>query len=334
MIESKKIKEKPSFPEELQYRFWKDLDRLLLGIYCLTFLAVGAIIVIGALQPVKQGLSAEEALKIRKRYAKLVLNEEEKKPELKEEAKPDPEKIEPEKPKAEVEKTESRPENTEQREERKKETAEERAKQRDKVAEELDRSGLFAELSASDDGSGNGVIDDVLAQASARDLSNAKLSGVDFGKRPTTDDLKKERRGERVAATGLGAQNIEKAEIKKINSTGDVQLASPESLEGEGKADLNRSPESIRKVIEKIQTNIKLQFEKYLKQEPDLAGQVDVDFTIKADGTVLDARIIRSTLKHAAFERRLVSMIARLHFPPASGDIRITYPFVFTSSKS
>ena len=69
-----------------------------------------------------------------------------------------------------------------------------------------------------------------------------------------------------------------------------------------------------------------------MRQDPDLSGKVEVDFTIEADGTVSEVQISSSTLGHSSFERRLLSMIKRLKFAPATSKIQITYPFVFAAS--
>jgi len=215
---------------------------------------------------------------------------------------------------------------------RKKETAVTRAKVREQLKQDIDQSGLFAELTALGD-EGDEYIDDVLAQGNEVDLGDIDLESADFTRKPTASTEKRGRMGEKVKSGGLGKQVIKKAEVKKVKVVAEVKFSKPEKITGAAAGETSRSAKSIEKVINRIHNKIKLQFEKYLRQDPNLSGKVEVDFTILANGKVIDVQISKSTLKHSAFERRLMSMIKRLKFAEATSSIQITYPFVFAASQ-
>ncbi len=319
------------FPKELRYNLIQRVDKKIALPFVLSFLVLGGIVFGLSFVEPKRELTEKDVLKIKQRYAKLDLNkpkEEVKKPEPVKKQEIIPEKPKP-KPKIDREN-----ETKEERQARKEETKKERAQVREDIKKNIEESGLFAELTAMGDG-GDNAIDDVIAKGEAPDLADIDLNSSGFTAKPgRKSTAPRERKGERVESQGLGRQKLQKAEVKRIIVEANVEMARPEKIEGAGANDANRTAKSIESVIAKIQSQIKMQFEKYLRQDPNLGGKVEVEFTINADGTVASVQVAKSTLNHSAFERRLLSMIKRLKFPPASDKIDITYPFVFSASKS
>ncbi|MCC6998848.1 MAG: AgmX/PglI C-terminal domain-containing protein [Deltaproteobacteria bacterium] len=83
---------------------------------------------------------------------------------------------------------------------------------------------------------------------------------------------------------------------------------------------------SIQKVFRAGAPGFRFCFEKALKQQPNLAGRVDVNITIEADGTVsqADAKGLTPELEQCMVERA-----RKLRFPPGSSSIKVHFPFIF-----
>lgn len=318
------------FPRDLQNSPLDHLNPKFFGLYIALLFLIGGGLVGLSMIKVDHELSQKEILKIKQRYAQLEL-----KPKTEEVEKKKEETAEQVKKKEEVkEKPQPKtPEEAQQaREARREETSASRAQVREALREQISNQGLFAELTALGEEGGDGeVIDQILNKSQAPSIGEINLSSSNYTPRPSQAEVPRERRGERIAGAGIQEQKIEKATINTVKVNAELQLASKENIQGaSGSA---RSAEVIQSTIAKIQGNIKLQFEKYLRQDPNLSGKVEVEFLIKADGSVTDVQVVRSTLNQASFERRLVSLIERVNFGPADSDVKITFPFVFSSSK-
>jgi len=317
-----------SFPKDLRYDLANRIDKKVWIAYAIVFLIVGSFLLgVSYIKPSKE-LTENDVLEIKKRFAKLELNKPKKEEPKKEEEQGKKEKKE-EKEKPKIDR---KNESKEEKQERKKETEESRAQVREQLKKDIDMSGLFAELTALGD-EGDEVIDEIFEQGDEVDLGDIDLDNASFSSKPSSSPQKRNRKGTQVKSEGLGKQVITRAEAKKVKVSAEVKLSKPKKITGAASGDESRSANSIEKVIRRIQNKIKLQFEKYLRQDPNLSGKVEVEFTILADGNVTNVQIASSTLKHSAFERRLISMIKRLKFATASAKIQITYPFIFAASR-
>lgn len=81
---------------------------------------------------------------------------------------------------------------------------------------------------------------------------------------------------------------------------------------------------------------VKLCYEKELARNPTLAGRIEVQFTISAQGKVIAAVLVKSTMNHPVVESCVVAAVRRWEFPrPIGGGIVIvSYPFNFSSEAS
>ncbi len=71
-------------------------------------------------------------------------------------------------------------------------------------------------------------------------------------------------------------------------------------------------------------------FERRLRDIPDLAGRVFVQFTIGVDGAVGDVKLLENTTNDRPFADCLVSHVERLRFPPPKGgEVTFVFPFIF-----
>jgi len=83
---------------------------------------------------------------------------------------------------------------------------------------------------------------------------------------------------------------------------------------------------TIQKVFRAGAAGFRFCFEKALQQQPNLAGRVDVNITIEADGTVsaADAKGLTPEV-----EQCMVEKTRELRFPPSTSRISVRYPFNF-----
>jgi TonB family protein len=78
--------------------------------------------------------------------------------------------------------------------------------------------------------------------------------------------------------------------------------------------------------------DVKICYDAALKQKNDIAGTINVDFTVGPEGKVLDAKVHDSTIKVPALETCLVAKAKTWPFPKPEGvgNFAFTYPFVLT----
>lgn len=110
-----------------------------------------------------------------------------------------------------------------------------------------------------------------------------------------------------------------------------VDLVKPSKMTGSKEALGQRTEQSIWNVVSARQGRIKYLYEKYLKRNPNLRGKVTIEFTIAANGFVMEARIIESTINNPDLEGELLALVRRLKFDPIpSGNVTTVFPFVFS----
>ena len=79
---------------------------------------------------------------------------------------------------------------------------------------------------------------------------------------------------------------------------------------------------------------VKACYERGLKQNPDMGGRVEIEFTIGALGTVTKASIASSDLDNPTVEACIKTAAKAWSFAkPKSGDsVTVQYPFIFRST--
>ncbi len=91
--------------------------------------------------------------------------------------------------------------------------------------------------------------------------------------------------------------------------------------------------EIVRRIVQRHINEVRFCYEKELMRKPDLAGEVDVAFTIAADGQVAAAVVKRSTLGDDATATCIAGAVRRWEFPkPQGGIVVVTYPFVLKAA--
>jgi TonB family protein len=92
-------------------------------------------------------------------------------------------------------------------------------------------------------------------------------------------------------------------------------------------------PELVRRVVRSRQDEVRACYVDRLAARPSPAARVVVEWTIDAEGTVVNPRIASSTIDDAEVDRCITEVIQSLQFQPrfegSGGTARIRYPFLF-----
>ncbi len=96
----------------------------------------------------------------------------------------------------------------------------------------------------------------------------------------------------------------------------------------------NNNKDQIKDVVAQHATETRACYEKELAQKPNLAGRLNLHFTIDAEGKVSEAKISETTLNDANVEACIVDLVKTWQFPKSKeGQTVVDYPFNFSSAK-
>lgn len=94
-----------------------------------------------------------------------------------------------------------------------------------------------------------------------------------------------------------------------------------------------RNADEIERVFQQNKGAIFSIYNRALRKNPSLAGQVVIELTIAANGSITAARIVSSELGDESLERKLLLKIKRFKFASANvPEITVTYPIDFLPS--
>jgi TonB family protein len=118
----------------------------------------------------------------------------------------------------------------------------------------------------------------------------------------------------------------------KIESDEQIAKASSAKKQASGKSN-TRSADQIERVFQQNKSSIFNLYQRALRKNPMLAGQVVVELTIAPDGRVTAVEILSSELGDEDLERKLALRIKRFEFPGGNvAEIKVTYPIDFLPS--
>ena len=127
----------------------------------------------------------------------------------------------------------------------------------------------------------------------------------------------------------LGAKkNIPgKSVVLKANESKKTSVVSAGSSVGKAEMD----PEIVRRYIQTKMDQVRWCYQQEVQKNPDLAGQVKIEWIILATGKVTAVRVAESSLGNTAVEHCLASRVASWQFPSpkGGGSVKVAYPFVF-----
>ena len=120
----------------------------------------------------------------------------------------------------------------------------------------------------------------------------------------------------------------------KIEADGKkLAKASPSTSGTQNTASKIRSADEIERVFQQNKGGIFNLYNRALRKNPSLAGQVVVELTIAPDGSVTRVEILSSELGDEKLERKLVLKIKKFKFTNANfAEITVTYPIEFLPS--
>lgn len=258
------------------------------------------------------------------RLAKLILEKQKVKPPPKPEAPPPEKEKQPEK-KKEIEKPKV-----------KKEVPKEVKK--DSARDVAKNSGLIALSDELDDLREIFDADDVptlpqqtagseaVAIASASDLLSSSAQQSSGGIQ--TNTLNRELKTSELAQRQT-TQVESKLETNNKLAKAEITQNSQSQGSGQGK----RSADEIERVFQKNKGGIFNIYNRALRKNPSLAGQVVVQLTIAPGGEVIQVKILSSELGDESLERKLILKIKRFKFSKANvSKITVTYPIDFLPS--
>lgn len=160
-------------------------------------------------------------------------------------------------------------------------------------------------------------------------LQNTKSPEVLSKKLVKSKDVKIDHR-EKIDAL---VSNVGSAQTATLAKKGNFVIQRPESIEGAGSSNDKRDNSAVNKVVSSNKVSIRMSYEKYLKQIPDLAGKITVRFTISASGRITSVQILENTTGSTELENDIKRKVRMWRFAPIpEGDVTVTYPFIFRPS--
>jgi len=89
--------------------------------------------------------------------------------------------------------------------------------------------------------------------------------------------------------------------------------------------------DQVQEVVQRRFSAIRYCYQRALPRVPNLAGKINVAFTISGDGTVSRAKVRKSTLGNDEVEQCVLRQFYTMRFPEPSGHgmVSVNYPFVF-----
>lgn len=92
-----------------------------------------------------------------------------------------------------------------------------------------------------------------------------------------------------------------------------------------------QNQEAVSGIVQLNRDKLQLIYNKHLLKKPGLQGFLTVEFTITAQGQVVECRVVTSSLSDPLFEREVIQEILRWKFPPtAQGTTTVLYPLSFS----
>ena len=256
------------------------------------------------------------------RLAKLILEKQKVKPPPKQEK---PKEIK----KQEVEKKKEKPQEKpkEKKKEVKKESAREVAKQ----------SGLIALSDELDDLRESFDLDDTLKlpqqTAGKQEIKVATTSDLlTSTAKQSSGGIKTDTLNRTIKTNELTQRQTTAVESKIESDEKLAKATSGQKQQGSGSAN-KRSADEIERVFQQNKGSIFNLYNRALRKNPSLAGQVVVELTISPNGQVTAVKILSSELGDKVLERKLTLRIKKFKFASANvAEITVTYPIDFLPS--
>ncbi|GAB4174042.1 MAG: hypothetical protein Kow00108_08940 [Calditrichia bacterium] len=341
------------FPKEFERNFLDRLDFRFWSIFAIIF--VFAYSTMFYLSSLDYSLSEEEIAKIREAYIKKIyevelvttqevdvnVDEGTGSALVTEEAQP---KTEEGKEVAE-QMSEVRQESAAERRERRLRQARARSARKEAKVREVSGKGVLGVLTAGGGGGVGSALEDVFAGGAGGTGGVGDIDEViqDVGgiavassSGETTRRVKGGGRGGSAAAGATIDEFVEGTGVSggvSLSRQGKISLSGPARVTGRARRAANRNADVITRVINAHSGAIEHCYSRELKVNPNLKGEVVVEFTISPDGHVTRARVLSSTLNNSRVERCIINNVRRWRdFPKidkSMGDVTIRQKYIF-----
>ncbi len=259
------------------------------------------------------------------RLAKLILEKQKIKP-------PPPKK---EKPK-EVKKKEPEKKKEKPKEVKKKEPEKKKEVKKPDAREVAKQSGLIALSDELEDLRDSFALDDVLKlpqqNTGKQEVKVATASDLlTSNAQKTSGGIKTDTLNRTIKTNELTQRQTTRVESKiEADSKKLAKASTSKSQRGSG---AKRSADEIERVFQQNKGGIFNIYNRALRKNPSLAGQVVVELTIAPGGQVTAVKILSSELGDKALERKLMLKIKKFKFSNSSvAEITVTYPIDFLPS--
>jgi TonB family protein len=215
-----------------------------------------------------------------------------------------------------------------------------RSAARRQMEQQVAGTGVLGLLSAGGVGGTGDAVADVLgsAGAGAGDL-DAVLAGVG-GLATATSGGQRTRLGSRGGGRVTGTADVNEL-LSGMGGTGSANIGRKGSIQmaldaarvsGKGSKAVNRSSDEISRVINSHNDAIEYCYKRESKLNPNLKGDVLVEFTISHNGRVVASKILNSSLRNKQVESCITSRIRGWRFKPIEqkeGDVRVRQKYIF-----
>lgn len=216
-----------------------------------------------------------------------------------------------------------------------------RSAARREMEQQVSGTGVLGLLSAGGSGGTGDAVADVLgsAGAGAGDL-DAVLAGVG-GLATATSGGQRTRLGSRGGGRTTGSADVNEL-LSGMGGTGSANIGRKGSIQmaldaarvsGKGSKSANRGSDEISRVINSHNDAVEYCFKRESKLNPNLKGDILVEFTISYNGRVVGAKILNSSLRNKSVESCITSRIRGWRFKPIDkkeGDVRVRQKYIFS----
>lgn len=331
------------FPKEFERNIWEDLDKRFYSIMLGTWLFVYIIV---AIFGTRDYAAMEMALneKIRQQFLKEMFDYEatfvedtatDEGPGIGDEGEQEEEKPDERAERDQGKTAEARGQSAAERAAARRAAASARAAARSEMEQAVAGSGILGVLSAGGGGGSGDAVADVLGDAAGGGVGDldAVLSGVG-GLAVASASGQRSRLGSRGGGRATGSadvsdliQGIGSVGSGSIGRKGTIQLAVQSGeVRGRGSKSANRSQDAISSVINSHNDAIEACYKAEQRLNPNLKGDVTVEFTVSSNGRVVNPRISRSTMRNRNVEQCILKKIRGWRFQPIDskeGDVTV-----------
>jgi hypothetical protein len=143
--------------------------------------------------------------------------------------------------------------------------------------------------------------------------------------------------GYRGTGEGIGIDDLIEGEGvaggASFKRRGDVTLGEDVELAGAAAGSGSRDAQSILSIINQNKTSVEYCYQKYLKLNPSLSGEIYLEIVISPEGRVTSVNIIRTTLGDKKLESCITRTVGRWRgfgkIDPSLGTVKTRFKYIF-----